>query len=555
MLYILTLLTFVATSLNYIFTIPTHISTFILIFFICSYFFLKKKRILYFIFFMFLITLFSVTTFKLDFQKQKIYNFKIKKDGKNISVLKVNNRYFKKKLYLNTDDFSKKNGFFILKARVLKIVENENYISINIEIINTKNTYLNKTRNYIREKLYEISYKYNKSLYGFLEAAIMGEKSEIDKDISDNFRNAGIAHILVISGLHIAFFILIILTIVEKLNVNYHMKYIITFIILTLYCFCVGMGASVMRAYIMGGIWIISKLLFEESDLKKSTAIAFIISHIVDPFAIFSLSFQLSYIAVLAIIFIYPAIKKENFIYNIFALSLSVQIALVPISLYYFNKIPILTFISNLIITPLASFLIQLSLVSILISIIIPFLSETLGFILNIIWEIVVFYANVFSKIPLMNITIYKNINFIVPIFFYLLLIIVFYGEKIKKEYKMFLGFVFLILSYMDFSTCPDFLKIDENYFKKTNLGKGILVLNEKLEKDDYIKFVKRGVEIDEIDVIVGDEVLYKKCSFFKKKKKVNRLGAKDLVKIDDVYLYVKNGFFILKEKVETTDK
>ena len=144
----------------------------------------------------------------------------------------------------------------------------------------------------------------------FSKAAILGEKSDVSKDMKDKFKYTGLAHLIVISGTHISLVIIGIVKFFDCINLRYKLKYILALIILTLYCMIIGMSPGIMRAYIMGAMMILARIFFENEDSKKSVLVSFIIIVILNPYSIFDISMQLSYAAVIAIVFIYPIVDE-----------------------------------------------------------------------------------------------------------------------------------------------------------------------------------------------------------------------------------------------------
>ena len=108
------------------------------------------------------------------------------------------------------------------------------------------------------------------NLHAFSKASILGEKVDVTKDMNDKFKYTGLAHLVVISGSHISLIIIWSVKLLDKLNINYRIKYVVAFFILTFYCSIVGLSPAILRAYFMGAIMILARLLFEEEDSTKS---------------------------------------------------------------------------------------------------------------------------------------------------------------------------------------------------------------------------------------------------------------------------------------------
>ena len=185
---------------------------------------------------------------------------------------------------------------------------------------------------------------------------------------------------------------------------------------------------------------ILSKLLFEENDSRKSFFISMIIVLIISPYAFFDISFQLSYGAVGSILFVVPIIEKIyifkyrvkneflDYIIKMIILSFTIQITSLPIFIYNFKVIPIFSFISNIFGIPIGTLLVQVIFLSLLINIMnILILNTILTFIIKIIFnafESLIYFLN---KIPLLQIEIDYQINIIHVIFYYGILFIILY--------------------------------------------------------------------------------------------------------------------------------
>ncbi len=125
----------------------------------------------------------------------------------------------------------------------------------------------------------------------------MNIKSEITKYEKTLFQNAGVAHILVVSGLHfylISYYLLLIIT-------NEKLKYLILSIILLNYLILTGFTPSTLRSFLMTESIIIYKLIYGKINLINCTSISFIINAITFPETLNSIGFQLSYLATIGI--------------------------------------------------------------------------------------------------------------------------------------------------------------------------------------------------------------------------------------------------------------
>ncbi|MGL4910116.1 MAG: ComEC/Rec2 family competence protein [Cetobacterium sp.] len=216
---------------------------------------------------------------------------------------------------------------------------------------------------FFKNKMEETTENYSIDLINFMKAVFLGEGYLVDSEVKEMFKYTGTSHLLVISGLHIGVIISGLSYILLKFKIDKVKRYSVILIFLTIYVSGIGRSPSVFRAYIMGAIYISGNILYEKVNSKKSLFLSFVISLFIYPTWIYSLAFWMSYIAVFSIIFIYKLIPKtkkfkQNFLneaLNIIILSLTIQICMTPILYLYFNTIPLLSFISNVILIPIAS--------------------------------------------------------------------------------------------------------------------------------------------------------------------------------------------------------
>ena len=202
---------------------------------------------------------------------------------------------------------------------------------------------------------------------------MLGDKSNIDEELQENFVNAGMAHILAVSGLHISY-VIFGLNFIFRSLIGRSKTYILGICILVLYMFITNFSPSITRAGIMGIIMLFSKLVYRKNDFCTSISISLFFCLIYNPFLIQNLGLQLSYGGVCGIYFFnntilrfLKSIRVKNKVYmykirpkvqkvldkvkEIISVSLSVQIFIFPIILYNLNTFNSYFLISNLILS------------------------------------------------------------------------------------------------------------------------------------------------------------------------------------------------------------
>ena len=156
----------------------------------------------------------------------------------------------------------------------------------------------------------------------------------------------------------------------------------------------------------MAVVYLLGKLFYEKIDLGKTLFVSAIISILVNPIEIFSVSFQLSYGAMIAITYIFSYVRKINYkkfkIFDYILFTTTIQIFLIPITVYYFNSIQFLSVISNLILLPLASFYITINYIALFLENF--YLSFLLKPVIKILYKILIYFIDFFSELPYLSI-------------------------------------------------------------------------------------------------------------------------------------------------------
>lgn len=190
----------------------------------------------------------------------------------------------------------------------------------------------------------------------FLLCILIG-KSIRNDNIKENFRNSNLSHILAISGMHVSYVILGINLMKIK---NRKLLLVLELIILNFYLILTGNSVSCLRACIMNSLAIISKLLYRKNNIYITSINTFIFLNLYNVYNIFNAGMWLSFFGMLGIIlfskFIYKILifkfKIKNLILKkiieISSLSISAQVMIFPIMMYFFNLVSFNFIISNL---------------------------------------------------------------------------------------------------------------------------------------------------------------------------------------------------------------
>ncbi len=225
--------------------------------------------------------------------------------------------------------------------------------------------YLKKINEYICD-LYDKWLPEDKA--SIAKAMVLGDKSDIDKDLQQLYQRSGIAHIIAISGLHIAMFGGTIYHLLRKLSGSYPVAAVLGITFILTYGILTGLSGATVRAIIMLILAITADVLGRKYDGITSITMALILMIVWNVNAIGQAGFLLSFGAVTGISVVYPVIKnnylekrcKDGVIGKIcdgLIVSISVQLVTVPIVMYYFYEVPVYGVVLNILIVPLMSIL------------------------------------------------------------------------------------------------------------------------------------------------------------------------------------------------------
>lgn len=319
----------------------------------------------------------DLLTVELD-NKEKIignYYFELEQEKNDF----IKNHHLGDKVYVK-GTFSKPNNNTIFNLFNYRKYLNRKGIYYLISISSIENIKNNenlfyKIINYINKRI--SSYKSRK----YLQAFILGKTDLIDIDIKTNYQELGVSHLLAISGMHISLFSGIILLLLKKCRIKEKTSYFITILFLLFYMKLTGNTASVSRAVILFILLTFNKIFNFKLSTLKIWCFTFIIVVFKNPYNLFDVGFQFSFTVSFYLILLQKRLNSDNYLISLLKVSTISLLVSLPISIYYFYQINILSIIWNLIFVPLVSLIIfPLS----LISFIIPYFDSILSFLVNI---------------------------------------------------------------------------------------------------------------------------------------------------------------------------
>lgn len=213
-----------------------------------------------------------------------------------------------------------------------------------------------------------------------VSAMSLGDKSQINKELKENYSATGVSHILALSGLHLGIIYTMIVfgfSLFRGWGIYVRLKRwgVIDFVVLASiwsYVFLVGFSPSVVRSALMLTIYTVVSLLNREKMSVNTLAFAAIVILVANPLSLFDVGFQLSFLSVLSIFLFLPLCYKMvsvktmqrhrwlKMLLGMLFISVSAQLGTAPLVAYYFHQFPVYFLISNLIAVPCATLILYL---------------------------------------------------------------------------------------------------------------------------------------------------------------------------------------------------
>jgi competence protein ComEC len=313
---------------------------------------------------------------------------------------------------------------------------------------------------------------YSPETAALLRGLLLADRGEINYETKTEFINAGVVHVLAVSGLHVGYIILIFLFLFGRFNI--YLRSILT--IVGLFCFMLitGVPPSVFRATVMATVLIIAFMANRSTNLLNSISIAAVIILIINPNELFNPGFQLSFSAVLAIGIILPHlnelinswnIRNKPFRYIILfsAVSLSAQIGTLPFTLLYFNKFSVIALFTNLIVIPAIGVIISSAIVMLVFSIVLPplviYLAAFNDLLTSGVLSLIKFSGNL--SFSYLSITDYSIVDLLI---FYLMLSLLLYFLPKFNSIKSKVALLILVVgNTLIYSTVDDIKLLPDN--------------------------------------------------------------------------------------------
>ena len=216
------------------------------------------------------------------------------------------------------------------------------------------------------------------SVYAVVAAMAFGDKSQLTKDLRETYAVTGASHVLALSGLHLGIIYTLLSLLLNRRRWQV-VSQVVIIVCIWLFVFLVGMSASVVRSAVMLTVYALLSLGHRDKMSVNTLAFAAIVMLLFNPRSLFDIGFQLSFMAVLAILLFYPLFngvwsqaflldhRVFRWVWTMVAVSCAAQIGVAPLIAYYFGRFSNYFLLTNFIVVPAATLILYFSLIVLLI--------------------------------------------------------------------------------------------------------------------------------------------------------------------------------------------
>ncbi len=321
----------------------------------------------------------------------------------------------------------------------------------------------------------------------YLKGLVIGERSNITRETKENFVNAGVAHIIAVSGLNVAYVMIILWGILTFIPVKQIYKIFTTILFLIFYMNLTGNTPSIVRATIMACIFLLAQVVERKPNTFNIVSAAALVILLIDPRQLFDAGFILSFTAILSILVIYPVLDKwlSNFnwftdsdnkknyvkalrwVVLLFTGTLAAQLGTLPITAVMFKKISLVSLLANLVAIPLSNITLGLGFIMIFASLISGWLASVFASLSAFLLHIQLVFIEFCAKLDYSFVETYF-VDWLLFVFYYLVLWQILVLDRKKVVFRIAV-IVFLIMNFLVWKTVLN--KTDEAEITYLNTG------------------------------------------------------------------------------------
>ena len=219
--------------------------------------------------------------------------------------------------------------------------------------------------NSYRDRMYQVTNQYlTAQEAAVLRGMLLGDIDDIDPELYEEFQNTGIVHLFSVSGVHVGFLLLLSGWLSSLLGAKRFYKLVAGIILLLVYGTLISWPVPVIRASIMGGMGLLAYYYGRPRQMLNSLGISGLLIILFDPHALFTISFQLSFLATWGLLHLFPVLRSRlpysGWAVDLILVPFCAQLAVIPAIAYYFNLLSPVSILANLLVTYLSGAVVML---------------------------------------------------------------------------------------------------------------------------------------------------------------------------------------------------
>ncbi|HLE76931.1 MAG TPA: DNA internalization-related competence protein ComEC/Rec2, partial [bacterium] len=237
-----------------------------------------------------------------------------------------------------------------------------------------------------------------------LASLLLGDDGAVSPGLRDAFRTAGLLHVLVVSGAQVVLVLGCMLWVGRLVRAPPRLATAAAAAGVAFFALMTGWVPSVGRATVMAMVGLAAVWLRRDRDVYTALAAAGIVLLIADPSLLFDLGFQLSFAATWGLLYVAPAmsprLRGPQRLRGLVAMTVGAQLAVLPILAYHVGRLSAAGFLANLAVVPLVGVLVPAGFATAGVGLVVPPLGVAMLGVLRPILMVVIFLAEVFSRLP-----------------------------------------------------------------------------------------------------------------------------------------------------------
>jgi len=279
--------------------------------------------------------------------------------------------------------------------------------------------------------------------YGsILKAVYLGDKSNLSDSLKEKFSRTGVSHIIAISGMHMVIMAEIILFLFLAVGFWRNQAFYLAVAVLITYILMIGAPASAVRAGIMAGLLLFSQKIGRLNSSSRALAFAAAAMLLINPLLLKNdVGFQLSFMACLGIIYLKPILDgwlsrlpNPFSLRDILTLTFSAQLAVLPLLVFHFGQLSLISPLANLLVVPFLPLLMISGLVISFIGLFFPLLARIAAFPAWLLLNYFVKTIEILSSWPIACFNLGKISWIILPFYYLILIAAVCFYQKVKAH-------------------------------------------------------------------------------------------------------------------------